>query len=168
MKGASDKLKKGGAGVPLDELEGFIRLADEAVKKLVDGKLQPERKRIGRIADAFNIDKELIFNGVIQARFEQPEGEAVATSQPLDATQVAGSPAPTVTPASAQAARTATAPSAPQVAATGKEAEARAAIIPQLEDEAFLKQYNQIIDNPDAYSEVERTAAADEFDRRKL
>ena len=63
VEGAVEKLGKGGAGVTLEQLGAFARLADEAVAKLSNGRVRDERERIGRFADHYGIDKSIIFSG---------------------------------------------------------------------------------------------------------
>ena len=63
VEGAVEKLGKGGAGVTLEQLAAFARLADEAVAKLSNGRVRDERERIGRFADHYGIDKSIIFSG---------------------------------------------------------------------------------------------------------
>lgn len=61
VKGAVERLAKGGAGVPLTELEKFANLAREAVKKQTTGYTEAIKERIGRQADHFKIPRELVF-----------------------------------------------------------------------------------------------------------
>ena len=63
VKGEFEKLKKGGAGLTLEQLRPFAQLADEAVAKLSNGRVREERERIGRFADHYGIDKSIIFSG---------------------------------------------------------------------------------------------------------
>ena len=63
VEGAVEKLGKGGAGVTLEQLGAFARLADEAVAKLSNGRVRDERDRIGRFADHYGIDRSIIFSG---------------------------------------------------------------------------------------------------------
>ena len=63
MRGAAEKLAKGGAGVSISELEAFARLADEAVSQFGKGWLTQERDRIGSFADAYNIPRKYVFQG---------------------------------------------------------------------------------------------------------
>ena len=63
MRGAAEKLAKGGAGVSIGELEAFARLADEAVSQFGKGWLTQERDRIGTFADAYNIPRKYVFQG---------------------------------------------------------------------------------------------------------
>lgn len=65
-EGAFERLKKGGAGLTVDQLKSFVRLADEAVEKLTGG-LRGERSRIERFADHYNIPRDLIFSGRLGA-----------------------------------------------------------------------------------------------------
>lgn len=59
IRGAVERIQKGGAGVPLDELEKFARLAREAAE--VQGKvLGATRERIGRTADRYRIPRNLV------------------------------------------------------------------------------------------------------------
>lgn len=59
-QGAVERLFKGGAGVPLPELEKFAVLAGE-LAKTQRGLLTGTKERIGRTADRYNIPRELIF-----------------------------------------------------------------------------------------------------------
>ncbi len=72
VKGAYEKLEKGGAGVTLPELEAYARFADEAVEKLGGARLTGERARIGRFADAYGIERDLIFGGSMGATPQAP------------------------------------------------------------------------------------------------
>ena len=61
IEGAFEKVKRGGAGVPLSELEVFANLANDFVKKASTG-LAGERSRIERNAISAEIDPMLIFS----------------------------------------------------------------------------------------------------------
>ena len=63
IRGAAEKLGKGGAGVSIPELEAFARLADEAVSQFGKGWLTQERDRIGSFADAYKIPRKYVFQG---------------------------------------------------------------------------------------------------------
>ena len=61
IEGAFDKLTKGGAGVPLSELEKYAKLAREAAAAQSSG-LGALRDRIGKTADRYNIPRELVMD----------------------------------------------------------------------------------------------------------
>lgn len=61
IEGAYDKLTKGGAGVPVSELEKFAKLADEMVQASLSGRVGAIKKRIGATADRYKIPHETIF-----------------------------------------------------------------------------------------------------------
>ncbi len=64
VRGFIDRLQYGGAGVPVEELEAFAKLAREINGRLtsdVDSLLAAERGRIERVADQYNIPKDQIF-----------------------------------------------------------------------------------------------------------
>ena len=74
VKGAAERLDKGGAGVTVTELQAFARLADEAVSRFGSGWLDQERERIGRFADAYNIPREFVFQSGGPAAQGAPQG----------------------------------------------------------------------------------------------
>ena len=65
-EGAFKRLQAGGAGLTVEQLESFSRLADRAVDKLTAG-LQSERQRVERFADYYKIPRNLIFSGNLGA-----------------------------------------------------------------------------------------------------
>lgn len=69
IEGAAEQLAKGGAGVPLRELEKFAALAREAAKVQQEA-LPALQDRIGKTADRYKIPRELIFEGA------KPTGDA--------------------------------------------------------------------------------------------
>ena len=83
VEGAVEKLGKGGAGVTLEQLGAFARLADEAVAKLSNGRVRDERERIGRFADHYGIDRSIIFSGNLGtgAPPAPPQGQPAPTRQ---------------------------------------------------------------------------------------
>ena len=95
IKGATEKLGKGGAGVSVQELETFARLADEAVTKLGTGWLTQERERIGRFADAYNIPRDYVFQGgrpAPQAAPAPPQAQGLPRAAAPALPQAADSP----------------------------------------------------------------------------
>lgn len=63
VQGAVERLTKGGAGITAPELQKFADLAREAAKAQRNAaNLDGTRKRIGGIADRYNIPQELIFD----------------------------------------------------------------------------------------------------------
>lgn len=60
-RGAVDKLTKGGAGVPLAELERFAKLAKDMVAASTGSHVAAVRKRLGRTADRYDIPHDVIF-----------------------------------------------------------------------------------------------------------
>ena len=138
VKGAAEKLGKGGAGVSIKELQGFARLADEAVTQLGNGWLTQEQDRIGRFADAYNIPREYVFQR--------------------------GAPAPQAAP---QALEPEMASSQAMMAPTGQPApkgpapdQARIDMYAELPPDALERQVQTIAANPDNYSDEEKAAAA--------
>lgn len=71
-EGIIDRLSKGGAGVPVSELEKFAELAKRMAKAGSSDYLEAERKRLGRLAQNFNIDPDLVFEGVDYTTTEEP------------------------------------------------------------------------------------------------
>ena len=61
VKGAAERLAKGGTGVTLSELEKFAALAREAVKAQSTGYIDAQKSRIGKTADHYKIPRELVF-----------------------------------------------------------------------------------------------------------
>lgn len=61
VRGAYEKLIKGGAGVPVEELEKFANLARQAAKAQAAGYSSAQKDRIGKTADRYNIPRELVF-----------------------------------------------------------------------------------------------------------
>ena len=60
IQGAAEQLTKGGAGVPLADLERFAKLAEEAAE--AQRRYLPAiQERIGKTADRYNIPRELVF-----------------------------------------------------------------------------------------------------------
>ena len=87
--GASERLRKGGAGVPLWDLETFARLAAEAVQALSTGYVTSVKNRIGLTADRYNIPRELIFEdfdfmAAEKSAIEGDDGELVGGDDPVE------------------------------------------------------------------------------------
>lgn len=61
VKGAMERLKSGGAGIPLGELEKFAALAREAAEAQRGSRLDAIQERIGKVADRYKIPRELVF-----------------------------------------------------------------------------------------------------------
>ena len=61
VRGAMERLARGGAGVPLEELEKFARVAHEAVQKQTTGYLDAVKTRIGKTADRYKIPRDIVF-----------------------------------------------------------------------------------------------------------
>jgi hypothetical protein len=59
IQGAAEQLQKGGAGVPVGELEKFARLAREMASGQT-GYLKAVKERIGKTADRYQIPRELV------------------------------------------------------------------------------------------------------------
>lgn len=64
IQGATERLQKGGAGVPLPELEKFAQLAREAAQAQ-QSHMQGVRQRIGKTADHYGIPHDLIFDDAV-------------------------------------------------------------------------------------------------------
>lgn len=77
VRGYMEQLAKGGAGVPLSELEKFARLAKEAAKAQATGYIDSIKARIGRSADHFNIPRDLVFED-FNLESGAPTGEGTA------------------------------------------------------------------------------------------
>lgn len=58
---AVERLSKGGAGVPLDELKKYAALAEQIAKAQRDSRLTAIKERLGKNADRYNIPRELVF-----------------------------------------------------------------------------------------------------------
>lgn len=63
IQGFSERLQMGGAGVPLAELEKFAQLANEMVHASTSDYTRAVQNRIGRTADHYKIDRNLVFDG---------------------------------------------------------------------------------------------------------
>ena len=98
--GAFERLKKGGAGLTVDQLRSFYRLADDAVNKLTGGYVRGERDRIGRFADRYNIPRDVIFSGRLGAA---PPAAPPPAAPPAAPPQPAAAPAPVNPEAAARA-----------------------------------------------------------------
>jgi hypothetical protein len=61
VRGSLERLTVGGAGIPLDQLEKFATLAKEAARAQSTGWLDSVKKRIGNVANRYNLPKEAIF-----------------------------------------------------------------------------------------------------------
>jgi hypothetical protein len=80
IRGYVDRLTQGGAGVPLDELEKFARMAKNINQKLAaegTSLLSAEKKRILSVADRYSIPAEMV---IPKYNFAQPGGTAPAAS----------------------------------------------------------------------------------------
>lgn len=60
IQGAAEQLQKGGAGVPVAELEKFASLAREFTSKS-QASIQATKERIGKTADRYKIPRDVIF-----------------------------------------------------------------------------------------------------------
>ncbi|HEX2594700.1 MAG TPA: hypothetical protein VHL34_24570 [Rhizomicrobium sp.] len=78
VRGYMEQLAKGGAGVPLAELEKFARLAKEAAKAQSTGYVDSIKARIGRSADHFNIPRDLVFEDFNLESGQSQSGGTVA------------------------------------------------------------------------------------------
>ena len=61
IRGAAERLARGGAGVPLAELEAFARLARDMVVRSGGSYVAGVQARLGRTADHYGIPRDLIF-----------------------------------------------------------------------------------------------------------
>lgn len=81
VSGYIEQLSKGGAGIPVVELEKFARLARDAAKAQATGYVDSVKARIGRSADHFSIPRDLVFED-----FNLESGQSTApgstTTQP--------------------------------------------------------------------------------------
>ena len=85
IKGASQRLAQGGAGVTIKELEGFERLASEFVKNAGESYLTSERERIGQVADYAGIDRQMVFGSYDPLQQEpSPTGDDFAQMSDAD------------------------------------------------------------------------------------
>ena len=82
IQGAAEKLAKGGAGVPVSELEKFKNLADQMVKNAGGDYLKAVKERLGRTADRYQIPRDIVFEDLSFG----PSGEAPATPAPISVT----------------------------------------------------------------------------------
>lgn len=71
MKGAVEQLQKGGAGVPVSQLEKFAQVAREMAKG-TRGHLDATKERIGKVADRYNIPRELVIENYDYGSQPQP------------------------------------------------------------------------------------------------
>lgn len=77
IEGSLERLAKGGAGVPLSDLEKFAKLAEEAAA--VQKKALPAiKERIGRQADRFKIPRDLVFEDAVADGADGADGGAGA------------------------------------------------------------------------------------------
>ena len=81
LKGMAEKLKAGGAGVTLKELDSYRRFGEEVVRNSLESTVGPERKRISRLADRFGVDPELIFSGRFAPQDAAPQAAPEAMPQ---------------------------------------------------------------------------------------
>ena len=63
IEGAYEKLKSGGAGVPLSELEKYAKLGAEMTKAQM-GSFNAAKERIGKTADRYRIPRELVIENM--------------------------------------------------------------------------------------------------------
>ena len=173
VKGAAEKLGKGGAGVSVSELQAFARLADEAVSKFGGGWLNQERSRIGRFADAYNIPRDYVFQGgrfapqgvpQVMSR-SAPQGAPPRSITPLARALAGGRPAPS--PAAPVEAALG-APPAPQGQAPSEMSAGdrhRIEMYARLPKDALQRQAEDMRDNPTAYSDAEKHAAGMAWER---
>ena len=61
VEGALEQLARGGAGVPLPELEKFARLAEAAATAIRGGYVEGVKGRLGRTADRYKIPRDIVF-----------------------------------------------------------------------------------------------------------
>ena len=189
IRGATEKLGKGGAGVSVPELQSFARLADEAVTKLGSGWLTQERERIGRFADAYNVPRDYVFQSggrAPQATAGPPQAQglpeaaapALAQAAPRQAQAQAAD-----SPGFAALAKALTGPRTPARAPARAQAHAAAGMGPaptsslpkqRIQDYGTLKldalkrqvatMAAKLAANPDAYSQAEIDAAKLAYD----
>lgn len=74
IKGAVERLAKGGAGVPLNELEAFARVARDAANRQSGGYIDAVKERIGRTADRYKIPRDIVFEEFSFADATAPPG----------------------------------------------------------------------------------------------
>lgn len=60
-RGAAERLTRGGAGIPLPELEKFATLAADMAKAQRGSRLASIQERLGKTADRYKIPRELVF-----------------------------------------------------------------------------------------------------------
>lgn len=84
ISGYAELLAKGGAGVPLGQLEKFAELAREAARAQVQN-LPSQKKRIGAIAQRYGIPEELIFEDYDVAKTFDPPSAPSALPSPSPA-----------------------------------------------------------------------------------
>ena len=181
MRGYVDKLKAGGAGVTLRELQSYKEFGEQVVQKALESSVGPERRRIERLVEFAGVDPELIFTGRFasggepQAAQGLPQAAAPALAQAAPPQAQAAS-----SPGFAELAKALTGPRtparAPAHAAAGM-APAPASSLPAqrvmdyatLKPDALKRQADQMAEelavNPDAYSQEEIDAAKVAFDR---
>jgi len=73
-EGVFDKLAQGGAGVPVSELKKFAELAREMAKVGSAEYLRAEKERLGKVADDYNIRRDMIFEDVDYSGGNDPLG----------------------------------------------------------------------------------------------
>ena len=183
MRGFVDKLKEGGAGVTLKELESYKEFGEQVVQKALESSVAPERERISRLVEFAGVDPELIFTGRFasggEPRGAAPQGapqaaQGLPQAAALPQTQAASSPG---FAALAKALAGQGAPArAPAYTAAGV-GPARASSLPaqRVQDYATLKSdalkrqvttmAEELAANPKAYSQEEIDAAKIAYDR---
>jgi hypothetical protein len=69
---ATERLTRGGPGVPLAELERYAALAEEIARAQRNSRLKAIQDRLGRVADRYEIPRNLVFEGVMDAPATPP------------------------------------------------------------------------------------------------
>ncbi len=104
VRGAAERLSKGGSGISLPELEKFYTLAKEASEAQRGSYLKSVQQRIGRTADRYQIPQELVFEaqpdvapaGGGTVRMRAPNGQEADV--PADQVEAAKAKGATVLP----------------------------------------------------------------------
>ena len=185
IRGATEKLGKGGAGVSVPELRAFARLADEAVTKLGSGWLTQERERIGRFADAYNIPRDYVFQsgrpapqaapappqGLPEAaapalaQAAAPQAQAAATPGFAALAQALAGPGQERAPARVPAPAAAGPGPAPAYSLKGQRVQDYATLKPDALKRQVARMVEKLAVNPQAYPQAEIDAAKLAYDR---
>lgn len=167
LRGFVEKLGKGGAGVTLKELASYRRFGEQVVQSSLESTIGPERERIGRLAERFGVDKELIFTGRFAsdaAPQQAPQAAPPETVAPMAQEQMPAA-APQLAGMLSQAASEPLVPAVASQSPDARQADPeRIRHYAGLPKDALRRQAAAMAASPDKYSAAEKTAAAAAWD----